>query len=127
MSSRVFGALSSAKALDKFLHIGRAPSVFLLQCGNYLLRPSIFAVQSRPVLDPLIKRSFHFIKGGRRSFRWLRFLFDLSRKLRCLLDEVRISFGVADFEISGDVGAVDSFFERSQTFCSVRFTDEIEQ
>src|SRR6202049_2212659 len=119
--------LSSARALDKFLHIGRGPSVFLSQCGNYLLRLLIFLVQSRHVLDPLIKRSLHFIEGGRRSFRRLRFFFNLSGKSHCLLDEVRIGFGVADFEVSGDVGAVDSFFERSKTFRSVRFTKKIEE
>jgi hypothetical protein len=64
MSSRVFGALSSAKALDKLLHRGRAPGVFLSQCGNYLFRLFVFAFHSRHMLDLFLKRRLHFL--GRR-------------------------------------------------------------
>ena len=64
MSPRGFGALSSAKALDKLLHRGRAPGVFLSQCGNYLFCLFVFAFHSRHMLDLFLKRRLHFL--GRR-------------------------------------------------------------
>ena len=64
MSSRGFGALSSAKALDKLLHRGRAPGVFLSQCGNYLFCLFVFAFHGRHMLDLFLKRRLHFL--GRR-------------------------------------------------------------
>ena len=64
ISSRGFGALSSAKALDKLLHRGRAPGVFLSQCGNYLFCLFVFAFHSRHMLDLFLKRRLHFL--GRR-------------------------------------------------------------
>jgi len=64
MSFRGFGALSSAKALDKLLHRGRAPGVFLSQCGNYLFCLFVFALHSRHMLDLFLKRRLHFL--GRR-------------------------------------------------------------
>ncbi len=90
----------------------------LSQCRNYLLCFTIFA-------DPLVKCSLHFIGGSRRGFRRLRSFFDLSGKSLRPLDEARIGFGIANFEISGNIGAVNSFFQRSQTFRSEWFTEEI--
>ena len=63
-AGNVFSRVWSAKALDKLLHRGRAPGVFLSQCGNYLFCLFVFALHSRHMLDLFLKRRLHFL--GRR-------------------------------------------------------------
>src|SRR5258708_26896823 len=79
-----------------------------------LLLVSLAIDDASAIGDARLDRSYrmnrlHFLGRSKRAFGQLRSFLDLGPKLSCPLNDLRIGFGVANFEIIGHAGPTAPF------------------